>query len=115
MPRSKVSRSDVLPVTPANILNSLLSLDKRTKKKVDDLNGELREAIAGAVRTKHLHVGAFKTIKRMQRLEDSALAEEYYHLMAYLDSSGITDRVDAVGRLPLGDENVVELREEAVG
>lgn len=104
-----------LPVTPQTALVGLLNLQRRSKGKVSEINDEVREAVTNAVENKHLHRGAFNFVKRLYPMQDEKLAEFMYHLTAYLDSSGISDRVEKVGRLPLGDddgkggENVVEL------
>lgn len=117
MPRKRSRSNSVLPMTPKPTLTNLLNLHRRTKRKSSEVAGEMREAISNAVDNKHLHRGAFNTIKRMFLLPDEKLAEELTFLLAYLDLSGINDRVEKVGRLPLGDDvdtsNVVRLPAEA--
>lgn len=110
--KKRTASAGVVPVTPEATLKSLLGMAKRAKSQVADVNGNLREAVTNAVDNKHLHRGAFNITKRLFAMPDEKLAEAHHHLMAYLDSSGIEERVKKVGRLPLGDkdDNVVELK-----
>jgi hypothetical protein len=112
--KNAVRSSQVVPVTPEGTLKSLLNMAKKAKRETADVNGNLREAVSNAVDNKHLHRTAFNITKRLFAMPDEKLAECHHHLMAYLDSSGIDERVEKVGRLPLDDDdtNVVELKSE---
>lgn len=107
--------SQVVPVTPEGTLVSLLNSAKRAKGKVADINEEVRTSVSNAVDNKHLHRKAFNSVKSAFPMTDEKLAEWHHHLMYYLDASGINERVEKVGRLPLDDDdtNVVELKSEA--
>ena len=111
MARKKAEQ--VLPLTPASTLVNLLNLHRRTIGKVGELNDEVGQAISGAVQNKHLHRGAFNIVKRLYLMQDEKLAELKFHLDAYFDQSGIDARVEKVGRLPLNDDNVVDLKADA--
>lgn len=84
-------------------LNSLLKHSRSTGKQVSELTGSHREKIAYAKDKHGLHTGAFAIIKRWDRKEPEALLEEYTHLQAYLDMSGIRERMESVTRLDIDD------------
>jgi hypothetical protein len=112
---SKAAKSsEVVPATPEATLTSLLRSAKAAKRKVGEINTEVREAVSNAVEHKHLHRGAFNVAKRLFAMPDEKLAECMYHLEHYLEVSGINERVKKVGALPLGDrgDNVVEMNNQ---
>jgi hypothetical protein len=84
-------------------LNSLLKHGRSTSKQVAELTGSHREKIAYAKDKHGLHTGAFAIIKRWDRKEPEALLEEYTHLQAYLDLSGIREKMESVARLDIGE------------
>jgi hypothetical protein len=85
-------------------LNSLLKHGRSTSKQVAELTGSHREKIAYAKDKHGLHTGAFAIIKRWDRMEPEALAEEYTHVQTYLDLSGIREKMESVLRLDLGGD-----------
>jgi hypothetical protein len=85
-------------------LNSLLKHGRSTSKQVAELTGSHREKIAYAKDKHGLHTGAFAIIKRWDRKESEVLLEEYTHLQAYLDLSGIREKMESVTRLDIGDD-----------
>ena len=107
---------EIVLTTPAVTLVSLLNLARRSNHKVSEINSTVQEAVSNAVNDKRLHRAAFNIVKRLYSMPDEKLAECLYHLTAYLQHSGINDRVEKVGRLPLNDDaadNVVSIDKHA--
>lgn len=86
-----------------NNLKTLLRRVESYKKQTDTTVGQLREEIANAVETKHLHKGAFAFIRKCRNMTPEKLSEFLDHVDHYLEVSGENDRADSVGRLPLND------------
>jgi len=107
MPRKKNGaqplHAQISVLINANQLNGLLKHNRSISKQTAALTGELREKIAYAKDKHGLHTGAFAIIKRWDKKEPEALLEEYTHLMAYLDMTGIKERMDSVTRLDLDE------------
>ncbi len=96
--------SDVHKLTNAKVLTGLLRRNAEAATKTASINGSLREDIAYAVEHNYLHKGAFAILKKFDRMEDVKLAELWPTLLAYMDMTGVTKKIEAVERLPLGDQ-----------
>jgi hypothetical protein len=82
-------------------LKSLMKSCASFKAEADSSNGSMREKIAYAVEHNHLNKGVFALIRRLDKLEAEKLLIFLEDLELYLDFSGLNDRADSVGKLPL--------------
>lgn len=92
----------VRKVITQNNLKILLEDCGTHKTRADSHNGKLREAIAQAVQHQHLNKKVFGLIRQLDKLEPETLLVYLEDLEHYLDISGLNDRADSVGKLPLG-------------
>jgi hypothetical protein len=91
---------DVTKLTPANTLKSLLRLAARIKEKNDENASELSTAVSSARERNHLHLGAWREIKKLWKLSPEKLAEHLEHFAYYLDASGLSDKAKTAPRIP---------------
>lgn len=89
-------------------LNVLLKNCKSIGTQTAELTGSLREKIGYAVDKQGLHKKAFATIRQLDKMEPEKLLEYWTHLQAYMDMSGVKERMDSVGTLALDDADKPE-------
>lgn len=89
-------------VITQNNLNVLMQTVAEIKGRADSQNGKLREAIAQAVQHQHLNKEVFALIRRLDKKEPEALLLFLEDFDDYLEKTGLHDRADSVGKLPLG-------------
>lgn len=82
-------------------LNGLMRSCANFKADADSATGSMREKIAYAVEHNHLNKQVFALIRRLDKLEPEKLLTFLEDLELYLDFSGLNDRADSVGKLPL--------------
>lgn len=85
-------------------LNTLLKNCTSITKQTAELTGSLREKIGYAKEKQGLHSKAFSTLRQLDKMEPEKLLEYWTHLTAYMDMSGITERMESVGKLDLDEE-----------
>lgn len=102
----------VARVTPAATLKSLLSTCRGYKANSDSIISKMREEIGFAVEKKHLEKGAFALLRKFDKMEAEKGAELWHTLVRYMELSGVMAKIDAVGRLPLGDDDGEEVETE---
>ncbi len=93
---------------PRQALVKLLNLSRATSKEVAELNGELREEIGNAKERRGLHTKAFSVMGWCWRKEPEKVAEFWYHLNHYMKESGLLEKIEKIGRLPLNDAGADE-------
>jgi len=91
-------------MTPGTFLKSLLAECRGFAKNAESHIGSMRERIAYGKEKKNLNTGVFGWLRKMDRMEPEKASEWHYTYLAYLESSGILAKIDAVERLPLGDK-----------
>lgn len=94
----------VRQLTPEKDLQNLLRQCKGHEKNIAEYVGSLREKIGNAVEKKHLHKGAFATIRKLDKMEPEQVAAWLDHFNHYLDVSGIQKRADDAPALDLEGE-----------
>lgn len=102
--KEKVKPSETMKVTPGGTLKSLLSTCRGYKQNSDSVISKMREEIGYAVDKKGLHKGAFAELRKLDKMEPEKASEYWHTLNAYMESSGVMAKIEAVGRLPLGDD-----------
>lgn len=113
-----VKGSEVTRVTGASTLKSLLKECAGHKADVDEIVGSLREKIAYAVQHKHLDKRAFAELRKLDKMasDKPEKASDYWHtLVRYMELTGVMAKIEAVGRLPLGDDDGPAPRGEVDG
>lgn len=98
----------------ATALKKLLSGGRSAKADADEVLGAHRAAIALAVENDNLHKGAFGWIKRLDRLENEAIAAWLHHFDRMAEISGLRKRAASVPDLGL-EEGAEGETEEASG
>lgn len=88
----------------ASALKSLLKEDTRIKGDIDELVSELRGEIKVAVDKKGLDKKAYAMLKAISRMTPEKGSRVYHNFLAYMDLSGVLERIDAVQDLPLETE-----------
>lgn len=103
-------------MTPGSFLKSLLSTCLGYKSNVDSIVGKIREEIGFGKEKNNLHTGVFAWLRKMHGLaakDPEKAAEWHYTYLHYMESSGVLAKIEAVGRLPLGDEPQTEAEAKA--
>lgn len=85
-------------------LKALLNATKSIANQTSELVGSLREKIAYAVEKQGLHKKAFAEVRKLDKMEPEQALEYETHRAAYMDMLGITEKINAAARLPMGDE-----------
>lgn len=96
-----VKPSEVLTMVPAGPLNSLLALDKRTKKAQSELAGEIGQKVGEICERYGTNRKALAIIRTLNRMEPEKLADFLDHFDYLLGVSGLEKRAEQVQRLPL--------------
>lgn len=94
-------------MTPGTFLKSLLNTCLGFKSNVDSIVGKIREEIGYGKEKKNLHTGVFAWLRKMHAMvqkNPEKAAEWHYTYLHYLESSGVLAKIEAVQRLPLGDQ-----------
>lgn len=76
-------KPDVTKLPSAKLLASLVSQSKSNASEIADLKGEMGQAIADAVSKHNLHAGAFKLVRKLQKMDAVKLLAFLTHLDDY--------------------------------
>lgn len=98
------SGPSTLRMTPGPALKSLLSTCRGLKANVDSIVGKIREEIAYHKEKKNLNTPMFAILRRFDKMEAEKASENWHTLVHYMETSGVMAKIEAVGRLPLGDD-----------
>lgn len=99
----------LLMPTP-KVVQDLVKAKRNLKTNVGELTGTYAEKIGKAVADKHLDKKAFSIVASLDTMSDERLGITYFHLLAYMDSAGITKRAKAqntmFGENEMGDNAI---------
>lgn len=95
---------------PLSVLKSLLKQSATAASKVSELNGDVGQAIASAVEKHNLHASAFKTARKLEKMDPVKLNAWLTHFDDYRAKLELDKK--AGDSLPLEDE---EEGDEAAG
>lgn len=114
--QAQAKKQATLVLISPQALKSLLREDDKYKGDIDSLTGELREAIGNAKEKKHLDTKAYALLKRFHREKSNEkLANLWGTLLAYMEMSGVMDRINSVSELPLDGEKADEEQGDGEG
>lgn len=112
----KAPKVETRKLTPGNTLTGLLRECRGLAAESASINGSLREKIAYAKEHKHLNPPAFAMLRRFDKMEAEKASILYYDFMAYMESSGVLEKIESVGRLPLeGEAHAAPAKDETGG
>lgn len=91
-----------------NDLRNLIKSIKIIEGDKDEASELISKKIKDAATKKNLDKKAFALIRRFDKMENEKLAAFWDNLEAYMDMAGLYERIESVGKLPLGDTVVRE-------
>lgn len=109
MAKDKVKPSETTRVVSERALRELLKMNRSAKADIDEISTQLSTAVREAAEKKHLHLGAWRTIKGLDRLEPEKLADWWDHFQHMWEVSGLRERAESAPRMDLDKPEPTEL------